>query len=422
MRSKKLFLIFLFITYLNGVVFSQWPNHTFTDSINFSKRILFDSDFSYATFSKDVSFFNSSFSRNTYFIATIFSNNVNFFETEFLKNVGFDNSEFLGNVYFSYSTFRQDADFKSTAFYKNAVFKQCSFNKSNFSNSIFYQDGDFSGVDFVRNAYFNHVQLKSNATLIFDDSQLPDTLYFCNIYHIPNEIDLTTAKFEQCNCCTTEGNKYHYIDLFKSDISKFKLDYTHFKLCFNCPDSSGEIPRDAKIEMYKALLNNFQNHKQNDDYDKLYNEYLNFRVTSDKWYLTFPDLFLVSIYINFPHNPILSTFNIYLILSLLTFWFLNYLNTYVYEIPIISRSFSKAIKPRPYKLYDSIVKMWNAFIYTAILFFPLSIKQNNFKFENFFRPNGKISIRFCVSFCYILSVYGMGLLCIYYIANHFFHN
>lgn len=395
---------------------SNYSYHKFTNSVhfeqtNFNQEAEFsnasfyqNTHFTYTTFSNFVDFSNATFSGDAYF------NDANFTQTDFLYSIRFknyayfdsatfeqeailSNDIFFGNAYFLGTAFSQNADFTNAIFYKNA----------DFENATFLKKVDFSNAMFHHKVFFNRLSLKDSGRFSFDEAILPDTLDFSHDYKIPNSIELTSANFKDTAFFDLIHNrikKRHAIFLYKSDISKFHLDYIHFKILLTDPDVISTVSDDDIKGMYETLLNNFRSHGQEDSYEALDIEYQEYQWnTSPKWYAWFGRI--DKLWWNFGYNKE-RVFIISLILisffTFLNFPMLNFLNLNVYKmdnIPTVSWGSLRAIAGR----------LWYSFAYTSIIFLSFSLNTDKFKFN---QKLGSI---------YLLIIYSIGIICLAYMAN-----
>jgi hypothetical protein len=319
----------------------------------------------------------------------------------------------LRNVYRGTKTCYKDASFGDTAIFKlgifmdTAVFTDASFaDYVDFSDAVFSKAAYFDDVTFGKQVYFDHVrfphyakftnlQHTDSVTTQFNNAILPDTLDFSQNSALGCTIDLTTANFDEPHPCN--------IFLFNTDISKFKLDYFHFRLLL--PDSTitpsyntnrQKITKDQKEAMYEALLNNFKQKGQEESYKRLDIEYQKFK-WQNSW--AYGISWVPAIWWNYGYDK--EYIFLWIIGSLLVFSFINsrclgVLNAHVYEV----------FKPG---VFDEKAgygrKLWQSVIYTGNIFFRLTLDRDCMKFEKW-GPT-----------LYLFVVYVLGVLCLGYLAN-----
>jgi uncharacterized protein YjbI with pentapeptide repeats len=154
-------------------------------------------------------------------ITAEFTKGANFYESTFRKTVDLTQSTFL------------DASFSNAEFQDTALFFITEFKKGvNFTNAKFKKYVFFSSAKFARVASFNGIITTDSTDFNFDGASFPDLLDFSFVKNIHNTIDLTSASFDSTKLYTETTRKWHYINLYDSDISKIKIDYQHFRLCF----------------------------------------------------------------------------------------------------------------------------------------------------------------------------------------------
>jgi Pentapeptide repeats (9 copies) len=321
---------------------------------------------------------------------------------EFDKVTSFSNATFNDGAEAVNATFNDYSDFTLTTFMKDVDFTGARFKQqSDFSGSNFLSSGDFSNVIFSRKTNFNNLQLSPNTQLIFAGTSLPDTIDFSfNTLKLKNEIDLTVANFTD----SSKGMaKTHFILFYKTDISQFHLDYMHFRLLVpdsvKSPEDTSHIrvSDDDKEAMFEGLLNNFNMHGQKESYRKLDIEYHRFKFYRKWW--TIPFYWVDLVWWNFGYNKelvFLWTIFFGFLFTTINYSRLGHLNTNVYSVDKIPDDYSQISGPRRY---------WYSFVYTAVIFFKVTMNTDKLKFNHI---GGTI---------YILLIYTSGLLCLAYMAN-----
>jgi uncharacterized protein YjbI with pentapeptide repeats len=154
-------------------------------------------------------------------ITAEFTKGANFYESTFRKTVDLTQSTFL-DASFSNADFQDTAEFALTMFKKRVSFTNAKFNKQAF----------FIFTKFADEANFSGIITSDSTSFNFDGASFPDLLDFSFIRNIHNTIDLTYASFDSTKRYSEAIRKWHYINLYNSDISKIKIDYQHFRLCF----------------------------------------------------------------------------------------------------------------------------------------------------------------------------------------------
>jgi Pentapeptide repeats (9 copies) len=342
---------------------------------------------------KPASFKSATFVQMVYFDSVAFNNTTNFFNATFNEDIELINA-----------LFRDYSDFTGVIFLKTADFTGAKFDQQvDFSGSNFGSSVDFSDVIFKNKISFKNLVLSPETQILFSNTVLPDTLDFSynNSSSLDNEIDLTTANF------TDSGqniDKPHLIQFMKTEISKFHLDYYHFRLLIpdsiQSPDNSKmriAISNDEKESIFEGLLNNFKVHGQNESYRKLDIEYKRFQFYRNWW--TVPFYWISLLWWNFGYNKeliFLWTIFFALLFTSLNYFKLEKLNTSTYPIDYLPKDYSKMTISRKY---------WYSFVYTSIIFFRLTLNVDKLSFNNI---RGTI---------YILMIYALGLLCLAYMAN-----
>jgi uncharacterized protein YjbI with pentapeptide repeats len=217
-----------------------------------------DADFSRSVFQKEANFSGSSFEQTAIFNNTVFQEHsdfandtfweAQFYFADFKKKADFSNTKFSNSADFRYAFFRQNVDFG---------YGICN-NVADFTFADFEHQVSFSHFRFNKIAIFQGLSFSETTDFSFLGNFLPDLLDFSYNSPIKRNIDFSSASFENGGRYSEQTRKWHYINLFNSDISKIKLDYQHFRLCFYSPkDDSLGITRDFILfkidnEMYSS--------------------------------------------------------------------------------------------------------------------------------------------------------------------------
>ena len=337
----------------------------------------------------------SEFMRGSSFNGCKFKSKATFLGSKFDSALDFATVDFNKEADFNFCEFEQNVNFEKTKFNKAVVFEGSVFGSTaNFLGASFH-DVSFSWSKFKNKAIFVAIEVPDTSNIDFTETKLPDTLDFSFVEKLHTNIDFTFCDFD----VTTSQPRL--IQFYKTDISKFKLDYTHFKLLI--PDSIlnpiDHIKRPTVIDeiesVYEALLNNFKIHGQTESYKLLDIEYQRYE-WSNSWAGFMPCL---PYYWNrFGYRKefvFVWTLCMLFIFTIINFWLLDYLNQQVYLIGEIP--WADGIK-------NNRRRWWYSFIYTSTIFFRLTLKTENIKFQ---RIAGSI---------YIFLIYTLGVVCLAYMA------
>jgi len=362
----------------------------------FRKVQVFDS----LTFKKQVSFQNTRFNDTTIFQNVKFLGPVNLYRTRFEKLCTIYNTVFSDSIFFYNTTFNGELSFF------NSIFKKPVY----LGYAIVNNQVDFKSARFDPKAtlFFDHMFVNDVTEFYFDNTLLPDTIYFANVNTFKREIFLGAADF-------TDSTRYDYVHkkirpvnicLYNTDVTHIHLDYIHFKLLLpdslETPEKILAISDDQKAEVYERLLANFKANGQTDSYRLLDIEYQRFE-WRHSWAGFLPCL--PELWWNFGYDKELVfkwTIIFMLLFTLITYFFIHSLNTKIYpmeRIPI------NGAWQRKFSLDDFWHRLWYAFYYTTNVFFRFSVKTENLE------PKHKAGT------FYIIVMYTAGLLCIAYMAN-----
>jgi hypothetical protein len=371
---------------------------------------------------KDISISNSSFPKsaqldsiyfkNSFFISrTTFHSNLYLSFDTFLNHCDFLHNITIGNVYCDSSSFNNkikyyddtlagDVNFLGTSFFDEAYFTHCNFGAySYFNNSHFIKSCDFSSSKFKNELSFTGVILSQLTELKFTNSLLPDTLDFSDIEKIYNDINFLDAALVK--------DKLIFIKVYQSDISKFRLDYTHFKLLL--VDGNKELSPDQATTIYEALLKNFKDRGQDESYENLDIEFNDYKGRNSNWF-NYIVSFISHRWDCYGYEKwriFIWTILIPFCYSIMTFFLLDKLtikHNEVYKIDGIPSDF----KSTKLSLSDSKEfrkRLRYSLIYTSAIFFLISVKPDKIKFN-------RIGL-----FVYVLIVYLSGLVCLGFLAN-----
>ncbi|GGB18670.1 hypothetical protein GCM10011511_48090 [Puia dinghuensis] len=220
---------------------------------------------------------------------------------------------------------------------------------------------DFEYCKITDSADFSDLKLDPSVKFIFQATEFPHFFDLSQLVNIPTEIDLTVANFAE----NTQDNRI-FICLYNTDVSKIKMDYSHFTLWL--PDSirykmGRSVERfssEDKVSIYESLLNNFKSRGQLESYERLDHEYRDYR-SRRHWYLRLLAL-INRIWWNDGYTKGLVffwavIFNV--IFTTINFFILSKLNEHVYEMENLPSLTDMKIA----------TKWWYSLIYTVGIFF-----------------------------------------------------
>ena len=253
---------------------------------------------------------------------------------------------------------------------------------------------------------FAYLQLKDSTVIYLDNAMLPDAIDLSHLQGDFKEIDFTAASFSDPTRYDQRHNRYfgkHSIFLFKTNIARIHLDYTHFKLSFLDPATSREIAADDKEAIYESLLNNFKVRGQMESYRQLDIEYQTYKWNhSWAWWLTWLPYGWWCF--GYEKELVFLWVAVFLVLfTTINFFYVRWLNKEVYPVEGVPDlpSFRGTALSR--SVFRS--RLWYSFVYTANIFFRLSLNV------------GKINYRRIGGAVYLMIIYVLGLVCLAYMAN-----
>lgn len=317
----------------------------------------------------------------------------------FDSSINFWQDTFANSASIQFSTFKNRADFSYTRFDSDALFMNNIIQILGMRGTHVSRDLDFTSTQFRQIAWFNQLEFGDTGVVYFNDATLPDTLVFSDIQKIPHEIDLTVANYKDSDRldCNNAYRK-HNILLYHLNYSKFHLPYRYFHLIFDDPDPEHKIhiTGDDRNAVYEGMLKNFKDRGQSESYRLLDLEYQQYKWGKPYFHRLW---WLPKYWWNYGYDKeyvFFWTAFFLLLFTSLNCLCLDCLNRDVYEVPFLTAQLEKGEK---YKLF------WHSFLYTAFIFFRLTIDFERLKFR-------KIGYTL-----YILVINIIGIVCLAYLAN-----
>ena len=358
-----------------------------------------------------------------YKLNSIFKNGSD--QPEFPDTLDFRKGGFIECVNFM-RTVQSYGDFFCFDFENSVFFKDCDFQNLNFMGAHIPDAITFEGGQIKQKMNFSCLKFDSSSRFVFDDIYLPDTIDFSEnkkIFHEINFLEssfLNTTVFFPGDLVDSQGikeskkfyatGKMHYICLIGTDISNVKIDYINFKLYFNEFHSFSKkiVTDEEKKIVYEALLKKFKDNGQLNSYELLDIEYHDFL------WKCYPGFYnwlrwIPKLWNNYGYSKgrVFGWALIFLFaFTILTFLSIDRLNKSVYRIeniPFFAPLGTYKKTSNSYRLYKR--RLWYSLVYTASIFFLLTLKIEKIKFEN---KKGVI---------YLVAVYMIGILCLGYMAN-----
>lgn len=473
-----LFLLLFFIITLHAQ-FDLRPAKDTTIGSNLPIKRNKDSTFKNLIFNRIVKFDSFTFYKKEDFKGTVFKEEAQFNWTKFKDSVMFNEVKFNKRCWFSNSDFESYSYFRNSHFDTLAIFSLSIFDSSEFLEAKFNDGALFPGAtfknatsfafaSFKKSAVFTGIHLNENSSINFFNTQFGDLIYFDRVYKIYKQIRFTDADFTTNKLYSDINRKWHFINLYKSDIPNIRIDYEHFRLCFFISNNNDLIIK--KIGYYPFDSVDFEGRKYSFHNPKLFHVLRNSSQFKTYVKQIFPscktsddivDIFLDRCIKNhsFParlssdeiistYEKVLKSFEVegqkisYQNLDIeykdfkygwfilphiwncygyhkewIFFWTLGLLIFFTLITTIflskLDRTKSsngiyyidKLKEDLPNKYLKTIQnRFWYSLLYTSIIFFSLSLKLENINFK-------KIGI------LYIILVYLVGLLCIAYIVD-----
>lgn len=444
---------------------TDFSNSAFQGECDFKSEYMPRVDPAYTPYLIQSKFLPAVFHGDAKFQQATFENKLSFIDALFKNKVDFSLSIFNDETYFEYVGFQENADFRAIQCNKMLNFTSCKFD-----NGLDLSVGHFKyGINFLGSSFHGMVKLRAlytadTAIIVFYEVKLPDLVDFSGNLNLKNQIDFSVADFDSSALYKPDVRRWHYINIAESNISKIKMDYQHFRLCFFSPSESdlvivvkgANVVLDNKIfpmqdsEIYKQLLTNrnfceylqelFPNSKvsdsvvtifvreclnsrefprrlSQDEKTSIYEHMLkNFDLEGQKVSYQALDIeykdfqngwFVLPHYWNCYgyHKEWIFIWSIIIILLLtaITFRWLPILN----RAPEIGGVYYIANIPIVYpvkNIYDFVRRLWFSLMYTTTIFFLFGLKIENMNFRR-------------LGLVYVIFIYSIGILCLGYIAN-----
>lgn len=358
---------------------------------------------------------------------------ISFIHSRPFKHFDIVNSTLDNGFYVNNLTLINKGIIKNDSFKGNLSFNNCFFIKGVHVSDIFlYKELRFDSSRINGALVLNNIKQANDSRLTFNNTILPDTVYFAYNDNIPKEVDFNTANYLDSSryywlrkgrpaSLDRKDNKWVifrsyklsfnkiYLNLYKSDINKVHLDYSYFRLLLTDPNTGLKLPMDEARSLYEALLNNFKVRGQMKSYELCDIEYQEYKWSEKSkwwsWLYVFPKYWN-----NYGYDKgrvFLWTIVFLIIFTYCTYKLFDPLSREVYPIDNIPQQpLLKFTKKTPLDGKLRWNRVWYSFVYTSIIFFLLTIKIERINYRNKH-----------VVF-YLMIVYTIGIICIAYMANY----
>lgn len=315
-----------------------------------------------------------------------------------IRNLNVQHFVFINNTFPGILTF-DNCTFKDFALENSIVnskvnFINCKFENISFEGSRFKQPLNLNGItisgklNFDSCVFGNKLILSSLITSLsthfsFVNTTLPDTIDFSMNGKLSNSVD-----FNKVNIEGSRVNKCNII-LYKTEVSNIEMRYHYFKLIF-----PNQLSKDETENLYQSLLSKFNSKDFEESYKLLDIEYKRYKTKNSFWgfFWWIPEYWWKYGYER--QYIFYWVFGFLVLFTFINYFMLNRLLTNVYNIDNFTENF---------KCNSS--RVWYSFIYSAFVFFSLSLKIEKLNIKN---KGGTI---------YILIIYILGLICLAYMAN-----
>jgi len=390
------------------------------------------SDFSDVHFQSTSNFEWAQFISECYFHRAQFDSASNFERAQFKSTSDFGGAIFDLRTRFEYTKFRSIVRFFGAEFHSSIECYGARFDSTvDFKAAIFAKLVSFRNDTFKHKLILSNISVTDNTVFDFSYAQLPDTIDFSHnlgiFLGVPATIDFTLTKridnnqhkmsfWQNANKMmrtyffpfdTSDDYLKHKINLYNTDVSKIKIDYDQFKFyASETGDTTMKLPPEITTSIYEGLLKNFKDRGQMDSYDQMDIEYNRFKEKK----MNPRDFAFLDFWWRYGHEKwriFIHSILIILLFAIINFFFLHKLNDAtngVYNIANIPEfaSYKPGFSIR--RLTAFIKRFWYSLIYTAIVFFLLSLKIEKVRFS---RPGA----------IWIMFIYTIGLVCTGFIAN-----
>ena len=338
----------------------------FKGSVHIEGNVFYDETHFEEAHVQSEAYFNNTFKSTSNFNKTSFDSLVSFDRTVFDSTVTFNSTKFLDNTSFEGVIFNGEVSFDSTIFSKSLSFKKARFDQK----------------------------------VTFNKVILPDTIYFSDLQQITKDVIFTFPTLRS-------GQRSCVIDLYGTDINKFEFDYTYFQLLYN-----SSLPKNHIINLYERVLKMQKDRGFLEGYEKADKEYQHLILTYETYGLEYIWCSFISKArwwwwdYGYEKGRILIISIIFLLIftSVNTIFFQK-MNESVYDIEAIYARWKKNQEPSSTTLKDdkfhiSKHTIYASFFYTWFIFLGLR------DFESW------------IGVLYLLFQYGLGLICVAFLANY----
>ena len=176
------------------------------------------------------------------FVNYIFHNKLNYPQKSYEDTIKFLADTFEKSASFSNTKLLRGIDFSNTQF--DGV---CDFTNASFRCHVNFYETRFHGfVDFW------NINANDTTNIDFYYANLPDLIDFSDNYQLPHLVDFSEANFD--NSSLYQNHQWHYINLYQSDVSALRMDYTHFRLCFYMNDETDLVLKNKIIRPNDKML------------------------------------------------------------------------------------------------------------------------------------------------------------------------
>ena len=441
------------VAWFYGITFKSGA---YFDGCKFYSEARFDkTKFGSVLFDSRTGFYEAVFNSMAYFRESLFNNRVHFRRAQFQGDATFHKAQFKEGSFFSNSTFKK-ISFNSSLFKENTHFRDVSFSDdtdfsfavfegwADFENALFEKGNDFYRANFKSFTDFSQVNFKSGASYAYSTfdstayffqtkfgpkanfagstfkgevnmfgATLPDILILSKV-KTADEIDLTYTLMDS-------SKQICLIDLYGTDISKLKFDYSRFKIL-----QYKDYEKKHISHLYEQILKMQKEKGFIDGYEKADKEYQHFKLIYQKPFVAKSLGWLKSItqqaWWDYGYQQDRIFFWIFYSVALFT-WInsisFREMNENVYEIDTIYNAWKEVEKKHPTKISLGIfsVRLPNVYknitaplFYTCLIFFGLRLNIDKIKFEH-------TKWIYSLGVIYLFIQYAFGILCLAYLAN-----
>lgn len=405
---------------------ANFRNALFSNGSNFLWTHFFDvANFKQAVFLSTVDFKNARFDSVVDFTGCQFRcSDVNFGNAKFKGEVKWNKAKLPDKLDFSFVTLEklcnfQVAEYDSTRICRINLYgtdlKNIRFNYQNF-RLYFPEYLTYAQIQAEYKRIYRHFIIRGqtkDALALKEDQSKADTNWAYE--RLPDSLDYSELELEKtCDFeyAIVDSGAFCYINLYRTDLTKIRFDYTRFRLYF-----PKELSISQQQNEYERVYRYFKENSQMSDVEEIGKEMYEHQYIAGKtglsWIWGNIINFINKHWWGYGFDKQLIMRNSVIVFTF--FWIFNLLfyarlNRRVYEIPFLWSHFRCPVEPIMGFSFKRIKTAWRmlfpSFFYTLLVFFGFKLSFDRLNYQN------KWGV------AYIVFQFILGLVCIGFLVNY----